>query len=219
MRTVLCSTPKTFTIKGSRFIGQAFHLWETKSLGSLREQMVRAFPGATHYAWAYRILPGHERAHDDGEPAGTAGLPILRLLVEEDLVHTALFVVRYFGGVKLGHGGLVRAYQQAARQALEQARRGDIIPSRAITVEVPYDRSPSVENLLMKHGYRVTKNYSDQVALIWRVPESQWPSLWDTLVNMTAGRARLLNDEPCLDIEDRISREKPPGQSPSPDCP
>lgn len=97
------------------------------------------YPNARHYVYAYRLHEGRlEKSSDDGEPQGTGGRPILDLLQHKQLWNTQIIVVRYFGGVLLGTGGLARAYGGTARLALEQAEITLLVPHRTYRLEIPY---------------------------------------------------------------------------------
>ena len=112
-----------FTEKKSRFIGR---IWpaesEEEALERVRE-MEKAHAGAAHNCWAYVIKNGPTRFSDNGEPGGTAGLPMTLVLQKEQLFNVVCVVTRYFGGILLGSGGLVRAYTKAAKIAVNAARR------------------------------------------------------------------------------------------------
>lgn len=102
-----------------------------------------AVADADHNAWAYKIGPTY-RFSDDGEPGGTAGRPILAAIEGQGLDHVVAVVARYFGGIKLGSGGLVRAYGGAAALALREAPRLEIKPTTKLCVEVPFSRTGSI---------------------------------------------------------------------------
>ena len=95
-------------------------------------------PKATHYCYAY-VYDEVKHSSDDGEPGGTAGLPILNVLEKEELNHTLVVVVRYFGGIKLGAGGLVRAYTKATTDALKTTTYDLLIPGKRIALQFPYE--------------------------------------------------------------------------------
>lgn len=125
-------------IKKSRFIGYASHV-ESWSEAQLRIDVIKKeHPKARHWCYAFcaGVNPVNERCSDDGEPSGTAGAPILNAIRSEGLSDTICIVVRYFGGIKLGAGGLIRAYGNAARQVLRESPRTILIPKSTFTVEV-----------------------------------------------------------------------------------
>jgi uncharacterized YigZ family protein len=109
----------------------------------------KEFPDATHHCWAWRIgSPPRERAADAGEPSGTAGVPILQVLRGAGLSDVLAVVVRWFGGTKLGKGGLARAYAGAAREALQGMPVLRKVPTARVAVEVPYEKVGAVKRLL-----------------------------------------------------------------------
>lgn len=111
--------------------------------------LARRHPDATHHCWAWRLgRPPRERSSDAGEPAGTAGVPILRVLAGAGLTDVLAVVVRWYGGVKLGKGGLARAYAAAARAALAGLPVAEHVPTVEIVLEVPYERVGAVQRLV-----------------------------------------------------------------------
>lgn len=105
------------------------------------------YPDATHHCWAYRIGAAY-RFNDDGEPGGTAGAPILRAIEGQGVDHVMVVVVRFYGGVKLGTGGLVRAYGGTAAECLRTAPRLEVKPRQAVQVSVPFEHLSSLYHLL-----------------------------------------------------------------------
>lgn len=105
------------------------------------------YPDATHHCWAYRI-GGAYRFNDDGEPGGTAGAPILRAIEGQGVDHVMVIVVRFYGGVKLGTGGLVRAYSGTAAECLRTAERFEVRPRQALGVSVPFEHLSTLYHLL-----------------------------------------------------------------------
>ena len=124
-------------IKKSRFIGCVQPMADRASAQQVVDTLRREHPGAAHVCWAL-LAGGQSAAVDDGEPGGTAGRPMLDVLRHQDLEGVLATVVRYFGGVKLGAGGLVRAYTDAVAQALLQAEKLPLQRLRALRLSVPY---------------------------------------------------------------------------------
>ena len=107
-------------IKKSKFIGYLFEIQNLEEIKNILENLKKEHKKATHICYAYRFLsPFSEKAVDDGEPSGTAGKPILNVLQKQNLQNTLLVVVRYFGGIKLGAGGLLRAYSKCASETIK----------------------------------------------------------------------------------------------------
>ena len=107
--------------KRSRFIGQVWHVESEAEARARIEESKKKHYDARHNCWCYRLRDGAERYSDDGEPQGTAGQPMLNVFQREGVVDAVCVVTRYFGGVLLGAGGLVRAYTQSAKDALDAA--------------------------------------------------------------------------------------------------
>ncbi len=143
--------------RGSRFIALAFPCSSAEEFKAKLEQLKVQYPAATHYCYAYRFGPkGHvNRANDDGEPGGTAGLPILNQMLSAEVSDAAVVVVRYYGGTKLGASGLIKAYKTAAAEALRKTEKKTIFPSVALTVHFPYAHTKAVEMMLKKHMVEV----------------------------------------------------------------
>ncbi len=132
-------------IKKSRFIACVQPVADRAAAQAVVAQLRAEHPGAAHVCWAL-LAGGQSAANDDGEPGGTAGRPMLEVLRHQDLDGVLATVVRYFGGVKLGAGGLVRAYTDAVAQALRHAEKVPRIRQRALCCEVPY----ALEGLLRR---------------------------------------------------------------------
>ena len=128
-----------FTEKRSRFLG---HVWRVESEAEARariEEMKKRHYDARHNCWCYRLREGGvERYSDDGEPQGTAGQPMLNVFQREEVTNVVCVVTRYFGGILLGAGGLVRAYTQSAKDALDAAGISVVRRWTQVTLTVPY---------------------------------------------------------------------------------
>jgi len=116
MKTVIDNINEII-INKSRFICLMYNVSSVLDVSSKLEEAKNKYEGANHYCYAY-IISGMEKMSDDGEPSGTAGAPILNVLQKEELQNVLCIVVRYFGGIKLGAGGLVRAYSKACKEGL-----------------------------------------------------------------------------------------------------
>ena len=163
-------------------------------------ERVRAeFPDATHHCWAYRLWSEgaiEEGAFDAGEPGGTAGRPILGALQRAGVVQAVCVVTRWFGGVRLGTGGLVRAYAEAAHAAIAGGKEGGSVrPARerlAFRAEVDYDHSGSVQRVIARFGARsVATGYGDRAELELSVPAETGDAFRRALVDATAGSIAL----------------------------
>ncbi|RAL22349.1 YigZ family protein [Lujinxingia litoralis] len=138
-------------VERSRFLGYALAVSSEEEAQAFIAEKRREFYDARHVCFAFRLGRGAqplERSSDDGEPARTAGFPMLQILEGLELVDVLVVVVRYFGGIKLGTGGLARAYREAARQAVEAAGPERRFPQREVALNIPYGVQAQVEHLL-----------------------------------------------------------------------
>ena len=120
MRTVVNEFVYEIVIQKSRFIGILNHLNSVEEVKDILARVKKEYPKATHYCYGY-VFEGTQKSNDDGEPSSTAGKPILETLLKNNLTNVLLIVVRYFGGIKLGAGGLTRAYVDSATQVIKTA--------------------------------------------------------------------------------------------------
>jgi len=169
------------TIKKSRFIGIVTPCGtEAQALQKLR-QMAGQYADASHIAFAYRILTERSivmRMHDAGEPGGTAGKPIYQHLEGKDLINTMVMVVRYFGGIKLGAGGLTRAYGNGAKHAIAAAELVDYVAYETLRLTLEYKQLPVFEYQLQKLSGRVVKQeFSERIELLVTLPRENVEAL------------------------------------------
>lgn len=148
-------------IKGSKFLSYLFPCESQETAEKHLEDIKSLHPTATHHCYAYRVDPGNctEFSQDDGEPAGTAGLPILNELKSVHLVNAICIVVRYYGGAKLGKSGLIDAYSAAARMAIQKASLKKITPTTVYAICYPYSQQSLIEKL--RHTFTLFETGSD----------------------------------------------------------
>lgn len=167
-----------FEIKKSRFIGAIYPCTTQQQAVQQLNKLASQHAGANHLAFAWRIRQGdgfiNERCHDAGEPSGTAGRPILAPLEGENLINVVVGVIRYFGGVKLGTGGLTRAYGNAAKMAIEQAEFQPWVEMSEFEMEIEYSELQSLEYQLKKcNGQLINQNFSERVTVTVLLPLSE----------------------------------------------
>lgn len=176
------ATPKAITtaeyeIKKSRFYALGGPVLNADDFKALLAQSRQTHPKAGHHCWAYQIgAPGlaTQDSSDDGEPRGTAGKPILAHLQGANAGQCAVVVARYFGGVKLGTGGLVRAYAEATRQWIEQADWQEVAPQYRLIVSFPYSLAGVVEGWTREWSVSVVDQcFADNIRQIWSGPLDQ----------------------------------------------
>lgn len=151
-------------IRNSRFITRLVKITKKDEVEDILNNVKKEYPKATHYCYAY-IVNDYKKASDDGEPGGTAGMPILNVLEKEDMTSVIAIVVRYFGGIKLGAGGLVRAYSSSVRDTLKKADKILLIEGVQIKITIPYDRQNEL-NYILKDNEIVDKTFTDKVTYI-----------------------------------------------------
>ena len=151
-------------IKNSRFITRLVKITKKDEVEDILNNLKKEYPKATHYCYAY-IVNDYKKTSDDGEPGGTAGMPILNVLEKEDMTSVIAIVVRYFGGIKLGAGGLVRAYSSSVRDTLKKADKILLIEGVQIKITIPYDRQNEL-NYILKDSEIVDKTFTDKVTYI-----------------------------------------------------
>ena len=177
-------------IKGSRFIGYASPAPNEESLRTHLEAVQALHPSARHLCYGWRgSHADHHRSSDAGEPRGSSGPPILRVIEGMQLFETAVVVVRYFGGTKLGVGGLIRAYGACARAVLETAQV--VTRRRSTTLQLRFSPSliGSVNVCLLSAGIRPSApHFGEQVEMEIEVPAADADALHDALLNACSGQ-------------------------------
>lgn len=149
-------------------------------------RLEKEFPDATHHCWAWRLgIPARERSADAGEPTGTAGVPILQVLRGAGLADVMAVVVRWFGGTRLGKGGLARAYAGAAREALQRLPVALRVPTVRLAVEVPYEKVGAVKRLLRPPEIELDgEEYGAAARLVLAVHEEREGTLREALAEL-----------------------------------
>lgn len=181
-------------IKKSRFIGCVQPMSDRAAAQAVVQQLRQQHPGAAHVCWAL-LAGGQSAAVDDGEPGGTAGRPMLDVLRHQDLEGVLATVVRYYGGVKLGAGGLVRAYTDAVAQALLQAPKVTLQKMRVLACSVPYALEGSVRRELEQHQAQLGEvQHGSVVTLHFSLPEPASAALVARLNELGQGRLAWLTD-------------------------
>ncbi len=175
-------------IKKSRFIGCVQPMTDRAEAQNVVTALRAQHPGAAHVCWAL-LAGGQSAAVDDGEPSGTAGRPMLDVLRHQDLEGVLATVVRYFGGVKLGAGGLVRAYTESVASALLTAEKIPIVRLRFLRCKVPYAQEGLVRRELELAGARLQQvSHDERVELLFCLPEDEATVLVARLNDASHGR-------------------------------
>ena len=171
-QTLRAPSSSELIIKKSRFIGCVQPMTDRASAQAVVDALWREHPGAAHVCWAL-LAGGQSAAVDDGEPSGTAGRPMLDVLRHQDLEGVLATVVRYFGGVKLGAGGLVRAYTDAVAQALLQAEKVAIQRMQLLQCTAPYPLEGLIRRMAEAAGAELLEvDHGSLVTFKLQMPES-----------------------------------------------
>ena len=177
-----------FYEKKSRFIGRVWLVETEEEALEKIQQMKKQHYDATHNCWAYIIRDGAVRFSDDGEPGGTAGMPMLQVLQREGLYNIVCVVTRYFGGILLGAGGLVRAYTKGAKIAVDAAGKSMKRVWTVLYVPCPYTFYERVKLLVADHGGIIRQtDFGAEVELEPLFPEAEAQNFLDKLTDMTSG--------------------------------
>ena len=181
-------------IKGSRHIANVFPVKNAAEIEDHLTAVRVRMAGANHHAYAWRLGRGENdfRYSDDGEPSGSAGRPILKHVDGQDLTDVLVIVSRYFGGTKLGTGGLVRAYGGAAQEALQLADIVEVIPHATIHIQHAYEDSGALASVLNTFDLQPVKSdYGTQVTVEISVPQVRAEEFARAVRDATAARARI----------------------------
>jgi len=192
MRTINQDSKITIEITKSIFHSIMRHVDNVDDAKAFFQEIREEYPNATHYCTAYVIGKNGEYGHynDDGEPSGTAGMPMFDVLRKNDLTNIAVVVVRYFGGIKLGAGGLVRAYSKSVSENLRVAEIIDIIEYKFIKLSFDYSLLKLVERNL-EDAEIVSRHFDLDVTLFIKTPSTNVDRIVARMVNLTANLAKI----------------------------
>jgi len=191
-RTVKNQGSAEIEINKSRFIAYVERVESEEAAVNFVEQIKKKHWNATHNCSAYMVGENdqHQKADDDGEPSGTAGKPILEIIKKSDLKDTVIVVTRYFGGIKLGAGGLIRAYGKSASTGIKEVGVVQREGHTRIAVEIDYTFLGMLENQLRMQGYIIDdKEFADKITLVVLEKIGQEEGLKQKVRDWTAGQA------------------------------
>jgi uncharacterized YigZ family protein len=195
--------------KKSRFIGHAFPVESEEAALTILADVRKAHAKANHNCFAWQIGDDNRftRQSDDGEPGGTAGMPILDLLRKEGIKNTLVIVTRYFGGTLLGTGGLVRAYGRAAKEAVEAAVIIEKISHAKISVKCPYNLQGKLQYEILNNGHVLHDTiFTDNVEFIVLTESASADRFAKTMANASSGQAQvhILQQLYCARVEGKL---------------
>ena len=183
--TVKEEAREEFIEKKSRFIATIFPINSKEEAEDTIQRVKKEFWDAKHNVYAY-ILPNNiSKYSDDGEPQGTAGLPVFTVLNKKELVNVLVVVTRYFGGVLLGKGGLIRAYSESVKNVLEKAKIYEIIEKTYIEIECEYSIKDKLLDYIVKHEIQHTSTFEDNVRLKIEVQKGKEKEVLEDIIHIT----------------------------------
>ena len=161
MKTIINNYQNEIIVKNSRFITMLFKFYDNDNINKYIDIAKEKYPKATHYTYAY-ITESFKKSSDDGEPGGTAGVPMLSILEKEELINVLAITIRYFGGIKLGAGGLVRAYSKSVRDAINLDNLCELEDGYEVQITISYDKQKDLDYLLKDYEI-VNKEFNENV--------------------------------------------------------
>ncbi|KKY01871.1 hypothetical protein VN21_06405 [Paraclostridium benzoelyticum] len=194
------------TIEKSTFIGYAKPIKTEEEAVEFINEIKKKHKDARHNVWAYTVGKSMniQRYSDDGEPQGTAGIPTLEVIKKEDLRDVVVVVTRYFGGIKLGAGGLVRAYTKGAKIGLEAGKIIEKIMYQEVKIKIDYNQLGKVQNEIMNMGYFIKDTiYEDNVEIIVYSRANEKEAIIERINDITSATAQInLGEEFYLSEKD-----------------
>jgi uncharacterized YigZ family protein len=190
-------------VNKSIFIGHAFPIRDENEAKQKIDEMKNKYADATHNCSAYVISSRKiQRFDDDGEPGGTAGLPIVQAIINKGMDNIVVVVTRYFGGIKLGAGGLVRAYSKAASKVIDTAEKLEMVPGIRVILTLDYQFQGKIEHFIRSNKISIVNNeFTDRVKMVIETSMS-FDELKAKLVELTSGKIELeIDDELYLPVE------------------
>jgi uncharacterized YigZ family protein len=187
--TIGTASEGLFRDKGSKFLAYAYPFKDESVLKDILAQLRELHPKARHYCWAYRMTPDRSvfRFNDDGEPSGTAGRPILNVLLSKDITNTLIVVVRYFGGTLLGVPGLIHAYKTAALEALANAQIVERTINDVYRIDFDYLQMNDVMRLVKEENLTIlNQNFDNRCSMEVEVRKMQVNQFVHKLDNIDA---------------------------------
>lgn len=182
--------------KKSKFISTITSITSKEEFLSVSQKTKAKYPNANHNCFAYIIgdpkSPEDIRSSDDGEPPGTAGMPILKVLQHNNLGNVVVIVTRFFGGVKLGTGGLVRAYSSVAKKAVESVSVNKVVALKRQHVSFPFQFESAVRHLfLIMEIHIIDSKYAEDVSIEIEAPVNSLDNLRHQLIDITKGNVKI----------------------------
>lgn len=181
MKTIKYNITHEYIVQKSKFISMLYQVNSEEEVIKILNKLKLEYKDATHICYAY-IINNIKRFQDDGEPSGTAGMPILNVLENQKLNLILAVVIRYFGGIKLGAGGLVRAYTTSVVEALENQDLGEIVSGYKVTITFQYNNSKLIDNTLKNYAI-INKEFDSEITYIVNIPKTEYIKIENIIEN------------------------------------
>ena len=187
-KTIEKEAEGTVIEKKSKFISNIFYIEDEKEAEEILNKKRKRYHDARHHCYAYRIKTANgieQKQSDDGEPSGTAGAPMLNILEKRELVNVLVITTRYFGGILLGTGGLLKAYSDSLKEALQNAK--EIFEEEGYVVEIisGYTESSKIENICVKNDISIVeKEYGEKVKIIIEITDEKYKKIVEKCIKM-----------------------------------
>ena len=189
---------ETIEIKKSRFISMAMYVNSAEKAKEIVKAIRKEYPDSTHVVHAFLNGPTSDifGFSDDREPSGTAGRPVLEVLKGSGITNIIILVVRYFGGTKLGTGGLVKAYTEAAQRAIKSLPVEELVEKVSFKIDIGYNLYDSVVKILKLHSAEFEEPLFDtQIHISGSIPEKEISAVDEAIQDVSAGRVRLITEQ------------------------
>jgi uncharacterized YigZ family protein len=202
-----------FMVANSRFIATISPAFSVEEAKDFITKINKKYSDATHNVPAFIIGHGSSiitHSSDNGEPSGTAGRPALSVLKGSGLGDTVLVITRYFGGTKLGTGGLVKAYSDSAREIIASVPKAKKILVHYVSLECPYSLYELIDRTIRKHqGQKFSESFTDKVKLVYTISVNSYDELQEAIKELSSGQIQPLIDKPnqvslVLETDSRI---------------
>jgi len=174
MYTIRENNTYELEIKKSKFILKIYKVNSIEEINTILTNIKKEYNDATHCCYAY-IINDHKKSSDDGEPGGTAGIPILQVLDKSNLNYVLCVVIRYFGGIKLGAGGLVRAYTKSVSELIKETPIVELIKGYKIEITITYEDQKQLDYILKNYKYE--KTYQSNIIYQILIPKEELVNL------------------------------------------
>ncbi len=182
MKSINKEIKNEIIINKSKFITVLVNVSNKDEVNDKINECKYKYKDATHYCFAY-IIGGYSKCSDDGEPSGAAGMPILNVLQNNDLTNVLCVVIRYFGGIKLGAGGLVRAYSKSVSEAIKLANIRDLVDGYYLEIEFDYDYLKTIDYLLK--DVVIDKKFDENIIYSFKIKKEDFLEIENILENKT----------------------------------